>query len=289
MNMGNNSSGDGMLDQYYTKPETARECWEILLGALPVRIDRAKFIEPSAGDGAFFDLLPIRRRIGLDVVPRHSGVREQDFLTWERRSGSRSLQVVVGNPPFGSRGGLAVRFVNKAAEVADTIGFIVPANFRKFSIHKQLNEDLRLIAAKPLPRNSFRRSNGKDYAVNTEFQVWTRLPHGGKNLRQFSPPPIAHRDFLLRQYNNTPEALTAFREPFDFAVPCQGWQDYSRRERDADRCEKNKQWMLLKAAGKRILDRLLRIDYEDLALRTGTSTPGFRKNDLVREYARTYG
>ena len=278
-----------MLDQYYTKPGAARKCWETLLGVLPVRADRAKFIEPSAGDGAFFDLLPARQRIGLDVAPRHAGIQEQDFLTWEYRARNRSRQVVVGNPPFGNRGNLAVRFVNKAAEIADTVGFIVPANFRKFSIHKQLSEDLQLIAAKPLPRNSFRLSNGKDYEVNTEFQVWTRLPSEETNLRQFAPPPIAHRDFLIRQYNNTPEALKVFREPFDFAVPCQGWQDYSRREQDADRCEKNKQWMLLKAAGKRILCRLLCIDYEDLALRTGTSTPGFRKNDLVREYAQTYG
>lgn len=278
-----------MLDQYYTKSDAARECWETLLGVLPVRADRARFIEPSAGDGAFFDLLPARRRVGLDVAPRRSGVRKQDFLTWEYRAKDRSLQVVVGNPPFGSRGSLAVRFVNKAAEIADTVGFILPVNFRKFSIHRQLREDLRLIAARPLPRNSFRLRNGKDYEVNTEFQVWTRLPGGAADLRQFSPAPIAHRDFLLRQYNNTPEALKVFREPFDFAVPCQGWQDYARRERDADRCEKNKQWMLFKAGSGRVLERLLRIDYGALALRTGTSTPGFRKNDLVREYARTYG
>ena len=278
-----------MLDQYYTKPEAARACWETLLGVLPVRADRARFIEPSAGDGAFFDLLPARRRIGLDVAPRHAGVREQDFLTWERRAGDRSLQVVVGNPPFGSRGDLAVRFLNRAAEIADTVGFIVPANFRKFSIHRQLPDELRLIAVRPLPRNSFRLSSGRDYAVNTEFQVWTRAPGGEPNLRQFAPAPIAHPDFLLRQYNNTPEALKVFRAPFDFAVPCQGWQDYSRRERDADRCEKNKQWMLFAAAAGRVRRRLLRIDYGALALRTGTSTPGFRKNDLVREYARTYG
>ena len=277
-----------MLDQYYTKPDTARECWETLLGVLPVPASRAKFIEPSAGDGAFFDLLPVRRRIGLDVAPRHAGIREQDFLTWEHRARDRLLQVVVGNPPFGSRGDLAVRFVNKAAEIADTVGFIVPVNFRKFAIHKQLNDDLQLIAAKPLLRNSFRLSSGRDYEVNTEFQVWTRVPSKAENLRQFEPPPIAHQDFLIRQYNNTPEALKVFHEPFDFAVPCQGWQDYSRREQDADRCEKNKQWMLLKAATRRILRQLLGIDYEDLALRTGTSTPGFRKNDLVREYAETY-
>ena len=277
-----------MLDQYYTKPDTARECWETLLGVLPVPASRAKFIEPSAGDGAFFDLLPVRRRIGLDVAPRHAGIREQDFLTWEHRARDRLLQVVVGNPPFGSRGDLAVRFVNKAAEIADTVGFIVPVNFRKFAIHKQLNDDLQLIAAKPLLRNSFRLSSGRDYEVNTEFQVWTRVPSKAENLRQFEPPPIAHQDFLIRQYNNTPEALKVFHAPFDFAVPCQGWQDYSRRERDADRCEKNKQWMLLKAATRRILRQLLGIDYEDLALRTGTSTPGFRKNDLVREYAETY-
>ena len=89
------------------------------------------------------------------------------------------------------------------------------------------------------------------------------------------------------QYNNTREALRVFRQDFDFAAPCQGWQDYSRGETEADACEKHKQWMLIRLrhplARKRLLEE---IDYGELALRTATSVPGFRKGDLVLEYQR---
>ena len=122
--------------------------------------------------------------------------------------------------------------------MADTVAFILPAIFRKYSAHKLLAEDFRWIAALPLPRDSFWTDRRGRYSVNAEFQVWTRLPCRHQNRRLFSPPPVAHRDFVLRQYNNTRAMLKVFAEDFDFAVPCQGWQDYSRRETDAARCEK---------------------------------------------------
>ncbi|MCE8163746.1 MAG: hypothetical protein I3273_05795 [Candidatus Moeniiplasma glomeromycotorum] len=42
--------------------------------------------------------------------------------------------VVLGNPPFGKKGKLALNFVNKAAKYIDTIGFILPLTFRRWSI-----------------------------------------------------------------------------------------------------------------------------------------------------------
>ena len=178
--------------------------------------------------------------------------------------------------------------------MADTVAFIVPVCFRKFAIHKQLDSDLQLICRKTLPRKAFRLANGNPYAVNTEFQVWTRSPCNLENQRLFQPLPITHPHFEIRQYNNTQGALKVFDQPFDFAVPCQGWQDYRRRETEAANCERNKQWMLFSvtsATGQQAIvrERLLNIDYENLALRTATAVPGFRKADLVQEYQTQYG
>ena len=100
--------------------------------------------------------------------------------------------------------------------------------------------------------------------------------------------PISHKDFKMWQYNNTPAALKVFENEFDFAVPAQGWQDYSRRETDSANCEKNKQWILLKAMNPMVLSRLLSIDYNSLAQRCPTAVPGFRKGDLVKEYSDLY-
>lgn len=281
------------MDELYTRRPAASQCWENLVAMLEDwgLNDSGFFIEPSAGDGAFYDLLPADRRVGLDLAPRHPEVIRQDFLQGNYVCPKAAdVTVVVGNPPFGKRGKMAVKFLLKAAEVADIIAFILPVIFRKYFIHKQLPADFRLERTFPLCRDSFITSDGKPYSVNTEFQIWTRKPSGRQNLRLYTPPPIKHDDFIMWQYNNTAEALKVFANPFDFAVPCQGWQDYSRRETAAEKCEKHKQWMLIKANNSAALSRLRdEIDYDALSRRNTTSTPGFRKGDLVGEYISRYG
>lgn len=274
------------LDQYFTPQETAQACWDLLQQCLPAGVDPAVYIEPSAGDGVFYDLFPAGiPKIGIDLEPRRREFRAQDFLAWgkSRRYPNRHT-VVVGNPPFGTRGKLAVAFFNHAATMADTIAFVLPVIFRKYFIHKQLAEGWNLSIIKPLGREAFVRSDGRQANINTDFQIWTKLPVV-ENLRQFKPPEISHPHFQLWQYNNTLEARKVFDNEFDFAVPCQGWQDYSRRETDARKCERNKQWMLIKALVEQALVVLKeKLDYQDLATRNTTTTPGFRKGDLVKEY-----
>ena len=226
----------------------------------------------------------------LDVTawtfaPRHSGVIEDDWLLSVYRPPVPSPQcVVIGNPPFGKRGKLAVAFLNKGFLLADTVAFIVPAIFRKYSIHRQLVPAARLIAARPLPPNAFRTDDHPDYSVRTEFQLWTMNQTLGNDQRLTTPPPISHPDFELRQYNNTPAAEKVFSAPFDFAVPCQGYQDYSRKETDAWACERHKQWMLFKAFTQAAKEQLIAIDFASLAEENITVTPGFRKNDVVQKY-----
>ncbi len=288
------------LDQFYTQPKVARECWEALRSILrkgqigevlsEERGQSPFFLEPSAGDGVFYDLLPERRRVGLDIAPMHPKVKEWDFLNgvYRLRSAKRRI-VVVGNPPFGKRGKLAVRFFQRAFEMADTVAFVVPVIFRKYFIHKQMPEEVKWIYGKALPADSFRTMEKSIYSVRTEFQVWTRLSTQKKNLRLWVPPAISHPDFEMHQYNNTREAEKVFKEDFDFAVPCQGYQDYDRRERRAEDCERRKQWILFKAKSKKFLKNLWEMNYGALAMKHTTSIPGFRKGDVVKEYADIYG
>ena len=286
------------LDQFFTQPDIALGCWkEIspLLKKLTGKDTRQLFfVEPSAGDGAFYDLLPRgkQHRLGIDIEPRRTDFIKDDFLTWSTKKLSHKGEniIVIGNPPFGKRGDLAIKFFNKASLFSDTIAFIVPVIFRKFFIHKNLNKDFKWIHSIPLPREAFTSKNKKVFAVNTEFQLWTRIDGKHKDKRLFSPPDITHKDFYMMQYNNTKEALKVFNYKFDFAIPSQGWQDYSRREKKADKCEKHKQWMLFKTYTKEVYSRLYAdIDYNELALKNTTSIPGFRKCDIVEEYSQRYG
>ena len=275
-----------VLDQFYTSRECAAYCFALFEG-LGLTDEGTRYVEPSAGDGAFLNLMPQNRRVGFDLVPRHPEVQKRDFLGLHEDSYPMAT-AVVGNPPFGTRGKLALEFVRKAAEIADTVAFILPLCFRKFALQRRIPEDMRLALQKSLPPDSFRYPDGRRYKVNAEFQVWTRK-RGDEDLRVMAPEPKSHPDFEMHQYNNTKGALKMFEREFDFAVPCQGWQNYARKVVDPNECERNKQWMLIKAGSKRALNRLMKIDFGDLANRTGTSVPGFRKCDLVAEYARKHG
>ncbi len=277
------------LAQYYTRTEIAQSCLSVLYELLGEIDDPAgfSFVEPAAGAGAFYDLLPAGRRLGIDICPAPSrdDILKQDFLKWQPPEVLHpSRTVAVGNPPFGHRGNLAICFFQRAALLADTIAFIVPVSFRKFFVHKQLPADLKWVQSLNLPIDDFELPNGSSYEVNAEFQIWSRLAGFETDYRQYQPPPVSHTDFALHQYNNTKKALSVFKQDFDFAVPCQGYQDYSRRETDGKKCEKHKQWMLFKANGMTTLEILQRMDFEELAFRSATKTPGFRKNDVITEY-----
>ena len=279
------------LDQFYTKQEIAVSCWHHFtqtLSTLNRNVNDLFFVEPSAGTGAFYNLLPPNRRFGIDIVPKCKGVKPKDFFDMFSFPEHPKDTVIIGNPPFGKRGKLAMTFFNHAARFADIVAFIVPLTFRKYAVHKCLEPSMRYISKMILPRDAFLLDNGNPFSVNTEFQIWTRLLSKHQDMRQYKPLPISHQDFQIWQYNNTPTSLKIFHNTFDFAVPCQGWQDYSRKETDEKKCERSKQWILLKAKNSFVLERLKRIDYERLARECATAIPGFRKADLVKAYKDLY-
>jgi predicted RNA methylase len=275
------------LDQYYTKHDVAARCLEGLKKELPWVVGK-HFIEPSAGDGSFYSILPPARRTGIDLDPRMEGIKRADFLGWNPPKKDTKNYVIIGNPPFGKRSSLAVDFFNHSAEMADAVAFIVPRQFQKYSVHSKLAKDFRLITDRELPDDAFRTPEGKDYSVRTVFQIWTRRETEHQNLRILTPPPTHHDDFEMYQYNNTPQALKVFDEDWDFAVPRQGYEDYGRREFDKRCCELRKQWILFKAKTFLIGKRLFDLDYASLA-RRNTVVYGFGKADVVMEYRRIYG
>ena len=171
--------------------------------------------------------------------------------------------------------------------MADTIAFIVPRQFQKYSVHSQLQDRFKLIDDFDLAENSFYTPDGRDFGVRCAFQIWTSGDTERSDLRLVSPPPVSHPDFTAYQYNNTPEALKVFDKEWDFAVPRQGYEDYSRRETERRKCEKNKQWILFKTSTYKVFKRIWDFDFFSLA-RKNTSIPGFGKADVVMEYSKCY-
>jgi predicted RNA methylase len=109
-------------DEYYTPCDLAEYCVTTTKSVLNLE-DTNTYLEPSAGGGVFMKYLP-KMSVGIDINPQHKSVTFGDFLedSFEYRSGL----CVIGNPPFGYRNTLAVKFFKKAITVGDFISFILP-------------------------------------------------------------------------------------------------------------------------------------------------------------------
>ena len=115
------------LDCFYTHPDIAQECSESLYSVMQndyVNPDNYHFIDPGAGTGAFYDLMPEGRRTGIDILPTYPEFIDQDYLTWSPPD-PYNQYAVLGNPPFGYRAWLALAFVNHSATFADYIGWLM--------------------------------------------------------------------------------------------------------------------------------------------------------------------
>lgn len=186
-------SGDGVreMDLFYTRPSVARHCMAIFRSVartLGVNLRSHRFVEPSAGRGAFLRLMPPTRRIGIDLKPRadlKSEIVRDDYLRWTPDDGPPI--VVVGNPPFGLRGHLALQFINHSARYADLVAFILPQLFEsdgKGVPAKRVATNLRLAHSERLEPNSFETPSGRPMNISTIFQVWTAVAHDRLPARQ---------------------------------------------------------------------------------------------------------
>ena len=166
-------------DRFYTRPETARRCMDAFMRVAEAQgydLRRHTFVEPSAGDGCFTELLPEGRHIALDIAPRAARIERADFLTWTPPQG---IYAVIGNPPFGVRGAIALAFINRAAVFADIVGFILPMTFASDGKGGAMTRvrGLHLLHSEELAPNSFYAAAG-GYDVNTVFQVWGARDRG---------------------------------------------------------------------------------------------------------------
>ena len=281
-------------DAFYTKRSVALECYKIIKETLHEFINKKTlWIEPSAGDGSFLDAID-GKKIGFDICPQRDDIEELDFLEsdiiFEKIKHDSKNTIIIGNPPFGKRSTKAIEFFNRGANYADTVAFILPNQFKKYSVQSKLNKNFKLIKESILDANSF-LANDKDYDIRCVFQIWTCLETSFDDLKIKEPPKTHHKDFEMFQYNNTTPTLKYFdkeKYAWDFAVPRQGFYDYSLKIEDEKKLNKKIQWIFFKAKNKTILKKLKNLDFEKLA-QNNTAILGFGKHDVVSEYINLYG
>lgn len=280
------------LDQFFTRDDVAKTCLDQIINIL-VKLDydvpALHFIEPAAGGGAFIRALESRKFhdfSAYDIEKKQSYIQQADFLNSDLSADlpAKKQVVVIGNPPFGKRARLAIDFINQSFQYADTVAFIVPLTFDKYLTQKQIVDDANLVFNQKLNPASF-TFMGEEFSVRCCLQIWTKhknLP----DLRLRQVPVVHHVNFEMWQYNNTRQAEKYFDKSqykWDFAVPRQGYKDYSIRETDPEKMSRQTQWIFFKASDKATLKNLMSLDFEKLSHKN-TSTPGFGKADVIQEY-----
>lgn len=274
------------LDKFYTNPKVAKLVWNDFKKILTKKnLLDCIVVEPSAGDGKLLDVVKIDK-IGFDLVPEKDGIIQNDFLTGDISHYLTKEAVFFGNPPFGKKSKLAIEFVNIAFKYTKYVGFIIPIQFKKYSVQSKINKDAKLIFERVLPANAFLLGD-KEYKVRCVFQVWT-TDDSEIDLRE-SKPVFTHKDFQMYQFNCTELAEKYFDYDWDFCVLRQGYGDFNEKhyKDEAHDLSRKKQWIFFKANNKRVLARLNKINFNKLS-ELNTSTKGFGKYDVIKEYVRLY-
>lgn len=203
------------LDQFYTKDTIALDCFNKLKQY--VNIDEYDIIlEPSAGRGAFYKILPSNKREGIDLEPKYNGIIKMDFFNYNPIKNKKYL--VIGNPPFGKISSLAIKFFNTASKFANVIAFIIPRTFKRISVQNQLNLNFELVYNEDLPL----KPCCFEPTMNAKccFQIWrkTDKPRNiiimdkthkdfnfvslGEKDEDNQPTPPKGADFVLKAYGS---------------------------------------------------------------------------------------
>lgn len=203
------------LDQFYTNENISEKCIKILKEHVNFN-DYDYILEPSAGTGSFYKLLPKNKRIGLDLEPKYETIKKIDYFDYKPENNKK--YIVVGNPPFGKISSIAVKFFNKSAEFSDIIAFIIPRTFKRVSIQNKLNLNFKLIYNEDLPLKPCCFTPKMD--AKCCFQIWqkSKIPReivnydkthpdfyflklGPKDIKN-QPTPPQGADFVMKAYGS---------------------------------------------------------------------------------------
>ena len=164
-------------EQFYTPAPLATLLASSLLEFVPDLATRV-VLEPAGGTGSFITAvreLGVTQVLSFDIEPKFAGVTQADFLDVDLSALAPQSAVAISNPPFGRNNSLSIPFFNHAASACDTIAFIVPRSWRKWSVINRLNRNFHLVSDVDVLVD-YVGADGAPLAnklrLNTCFQVW---------------------------------------------------------------------------------------------------------------------
>lgn len=139
-------------DKYFTQTSTAKYCVEKVKEIIGVE-NITEWLEPSAGAGVFLPYLD-NNYLAFDIEPEAENVEQRNYLELDLPYSKG--RCVIGNPPFGTRNTLSVKFYKNSLKYGDYIAFILPAS--QYNNNQQMYE-FDLVHSEMLPMQKFTDRN----------------------------------------------------------------------------------------------------------------------------------
>ena len=127
-----------------------------------------------------------------------------------------SNRIIIGNPPYGNGGNQAIQFLNRSAELSDTIIMVLPLSIRKVSAINKISPDIVCVEDIRLPDDTFPKG------IHTVRQKW---------VRSNSPRPKVevireHPDFEFLNRKDPEANVFVMRVGYAGKVMTEGYEKY---------------------------------------------------------------
>ena len=170
------------LDKYYTPLDLAKYCIDKTYEIIG-RENISEIVEPSAGNGSFSS--QIQGCIAYDIEPEGDDIIKQDYL--ELELDYKKGRLVIGNPPYGNKNNMALKFYKKSVQICDFISFILPLNQYDNNVNYY---EFDLIYSEKLENVKFDKLDSR---VNLCFNIYKRREDGLLNTKRL----YKFKDFSL--------------------------------------------------------------------------------------------
>lgn len=185
------------LDKYYTPESVVNYVVTKAKGIVGDDFDYV--IEPSAGGGAFIKAIDSGfkngKKVYMDLQPSSDGIVQQDYLEYIPPEG-RCL--VIGNPPFGSRNTLSVKFFKKSL-YAEYIVFILPIS--QLNNNQQMFE-FDLVNSEDLGKVSFYNEHGEIREVPCCLNIYKKPSNGFNKKKKYKFKEVRIFDYRNSNHFN---------------------------------------------------------------------------------------
>jgi hypothetical protein len=264
------------LDKFYTNPSYSKKCIEKVFELF----DKLKFdliVEPSAGNGSFFNQLECNNKIGIDISPENENIIKMDFFNYTPPINSNNI-LVIGNPPFGKVSSMAIKFFNQSAKWANVIAFIIPRTFRRPSVQNKLDKMFHLLYDEDVPIKPCCFT--PKMMVKCCFQIWEKKEFE----RPFVDLPTNHKDWQFLTFGS----LDEYGQPTpptgaDFVIRAYGGKIGEIKKENLNELRpKSWHWIKSNIDKEKLISVFTKLDYSNSLNTARQNSMG--KGELVRLY-----